>query len=250
MGEAFLRVGNAVREALNNVLRSFNSLSERTQNIIFSFGTFIAVLGPVTMFMGIFANALGQIAKGVTALLPKMKLMTAAQVAESRAQEISNRGLALNLAMKEELIGTNMRLMASTHALNTATVLSAHGMFGVAPLPMSIRPGASAAQQSAAAMGVLSAADAKKLRNFQSYQAAAAAGTVSGSAPPPAPSTALIQSGRSSRVAGTVAASTLLAPNLLKMLPGADLGLMGTSLRGGLRIYSSASSAGNRARSS
>jgi TP901 family phage tail tape measure protein len=237
MGEAFLRVGNAVRAALNNVLRSFNSLSERTQNIIFSFGTFIAVLGPVTMFMGIFANALGQIAKGVTALLPKMKLMTAAQVAEARAQEVSNKGLALSLVMKEEAIATNMRLAASTNALATSQVLATHAMLGVAPLPMSIRPGASAAQAGSAAFGVLSKRDKDILTNWNKYQSDLAKMQKSGVhgpiVMPRAPSAKLAQKASASKVAGTAAAGAMLAPNLLKTLPGADLGYLSMPLVGG-----------------
>jgi hypothetical protein len=161
-----------------------------------------------------------------------MKLMTAAQVAEARAQEISNKGLAVSLMMKEEAIATNMRLAASSNALAASNVLVAHSMFGVAPLPKSIRPGSSRADARSAAMGLLSPSEAKQLRDFDKYQSAVAAGKKP-KGPAPKPSQILRSQGAASAVAGTVAASAVLSPNLLRTFQGADLGLMGMPLTKG-----------------
>jgi TP901 family phage tail tape measure protein len=218
MGERFLIVGNQVRAAINNVLRAFNNLDPGVQSVIFSIGTFLAVLGPVTMFLGIFANALGQIAKGVTFLLPRMTLMTAAQVAEARATQHTNNQLVTNMALKEGLISTNMRLAASMNTLSAASVgniIATHGTFGITSLPMSIDPNRTPAEARRAAGAVAG----------QKMRTAAKAGD---------PLAKQLTS--ASRIAGASAAAAMLVPNLTRVMPGANVGLLASKGPGGRSI--------------
>lgn len=225
MGERFLTVGNQVRSAINNILRAFNDLDPTVQNVIFSIGTFLAVLGPVTMFLGIFANALGQIAKGVTFLLPRMTLMTAAQVAEARATQHTNSQLVTNMALKEGLISTNMRLAASMNTLSSASVgniIATHGTFGITSLPMSIDPNRSPAEARKAA-GIVAG---KKMRD-----AAKGIGMPKG-----VPSPVARQMTSASTIAGASAAAAMLVPNLTRVMPGANVGLLASKGVGGRSI--------------
>lgn len=93
IGEQLLDWLVEVRELINSVLNWFNNLSDGTRNLIVTLLAMVAALGPLTMFLGLFLNAAGQIMKVVLALWPKMNILTTSAAAQSIAFDNNARSI-------------------------------------------------------------------------------------------------------------------------------------------------------------
>lgn len=129
LGESFLEVANKAMRFARDFLRWFNDLSDGVRRTVLGLGGFLAVLGPVIMLTGLFANAVANILKFMTVLLPKSAAVTEQTVAESIAFDNAARSINMtDVALQRHLV----TLGRYNTAAGTATATTAAGtMTGV-----------------------------------------------------------------------------------------------------------------------
>lgn len=116
LGENFLDVANKATAFARNILRSFNRLSDGVQNTVFVIGGLIATLGPVTMLLGIMANAFGQILTIMTKFLPRMSIATVQEKALEEAYYKSTAAINAKTLALERMIYAQNQATGSTAA--------------------------------------------------------------------------------------------------------------------------------------
>ena len=145
LGETFLLVSNRIREVIVSIVRWFNELDERVQKVVMGMGAFMAVLGPLIMLTGLFANAIGNILRIVTRFLPKLTLTNTAQRAQKIAFDEATAAMARSDVMMQRHIATHTAYQKKAAGTAVAARTSGVAVAGRSPTPTVPPPGAGAA---------------------------------------------------------------------------------------------------------
>lgn len=142
LGQTFLEVANKARQFAVDFLSWFNNLNEGTKRVALSVAGLLAVLGPVIMLLGLFANAAGNLLNIFTKILPKWNMITTSQQAQSIA--FHNTAAAIRTAdtsLKNHIAtiaayraaaagGPQITTMMGTQVAGTASSMMAEGPAG------------------------------------------------------------------------------------------------------------------------
>lgn len=117
LGEPFLNVARWALDAVNKVVSAFNKLPDSVKHLAMIGVIGMAVIGPLVMLIGLFANFMGNIGKFTAFLLKatsSFKLFNKAEWANKLATDLANKGLVTQGDATQQLAG---RVQVLTEAM-------------------------------------------------------------------------------------------------------------------------------------
>ena len=97
MGEPFLAIGSEIVKAIAGIVKAFNSMPDWVKYLVAGGAAFMALVGPIVMLTGLFANFTGNMLKfgvAITGILTKFELLNKESAAARIAAGLAEQGFA------------------------------------------------------------------------------------------------------------------------------------------------------------
>jgi len=130
-GDTALKIATAVVQGFEKVLGIFNSMPEPIKLVLTAVGGFLAIAGPITMLVGLFANLFGSIIKFggfLASAASRTKMMTVEQKAAELAADTLNKSMLSEADTAQLLVYQMEKLVGALQAVDMQATKTATNM--------------------------------------------------------------------------------------------------------------------------